>query len=272
MPCCPDGTRALNISSPIIGNTSTSQFKSGRDKMSNREKNTNLKQVLLVVGARPNFIKVAPIIREFQRRKEESPDFHLAFVLLHTGQHYDTEMSDIFFRHLQIPEPEINLGVGSGSHGAQTAAIMRQLEVEIDRLRPAAVVTFGDVNSTLAASLVVAKSNFGIQGDQVIRPLLVHVEAGLRSFDRDMPEEINRIVADSLSDLLMASTRDGVENLRKEGIPEGKIHFVGNVMIDSLRSFIDKVKRNNELLPGLEEGRFILATVHISDHSSPGKC
>jgi len=175
-------------------------------------------RILNIVGARPNFIKIAPLMRAYAAYPDIQP------LLVHTGQHYDERMSDLFFRQLEIPEPDINLEVGSGSHAAQTAAIMTAFEPVVLRYDPAAVVVVGDVNSTIACGLVAVKR--GVR--------LVHVEAGLRSFDRTMPEEINRLLTDAISDLLFCTEPSAVENLRREGLADGKIFLVGNVMIDTL--------------------------------------
>jgi len=176
--------------------------------------------ILCVVGARPNFMKIAPVIRAM---KGATPP--LPVRLLHTGQHYDPEMNSQFFQALGIPDPDINLEVGSASHAVQTAEIMRHFEPVLEHERPAAVLVVGDVNSTLACALVAAKTGVAV----------IHVEAGLRSFDRTMPEEINRVLTDQISDLLFITEKSARENLLREGIPESRIHFVGNVMIDTLR-------------------------------------
>ena len=176
--------------------------------------------ILCVVGARPNFIKIAPVIRAM---KGATPP--LPVRLVHTGQHYDPHMNVQFFQALGIPDPDINLGVGSASHAVQTAEIMRRFEPVLDGERPAAVLVVGDVNSTLACALVAAKKGVAV----------IHVEAGLRSFDRTMPEEINRVLTDQVSDLLFITEKSACRNLLLEGIPESRIHFVGNVMIDTLR-------------------------------------
>lgn len=165
-------------------------------------------KVLNVVGARPNFIKVAPLVEAL--RREGIPQ-----VLVHTGQHYDEQMSQSFFHELEIPEPDINLGVGSGTHAVQTAEIMRRFEPVLQAERPDLVVVVGDVNSTLACALVAVK--MGIE--------VAHVEAGLRSFDRSMPEEINRLLTDAVSSLLFATERSAVENLKREGVPSARIHL-----------------------------------------------
>lgn len=181
--------------------------------------------ILHVVGARPNFVKAAPVFRAVA-------ESGLQQVLVHTGQHYDAKMSDVFFRELAIPEPDVHLNVGSGTHAEQTAAVMTSLENVLLRRRPEVVVVYGDVNSTVAAALVCAK--LGIK--------LAHVEAGLRSFDRRMPEEINRLVTDQLSDLLFTPSQDGNLNLEREGISREKIHLVGNVMIDTLMEALPRAE------------------------------
>ena len=176
--------------------------------------------IVCVVGARPNYMKMAPLVRAFAARSELP-----AVVLVHTGQHYDVEMNERLFAGLEMPPPDLNLEVGSGTHAVQTGEIMRRFEPVLDRIAPSCVIVVGDVNSTLACSLVAAKK----------RTPVVHVEAGLRSFDRDMPEEINRILTDQIADLLFTTERAAAENLAREGIPHERVRFVGNVMIDSLR-------------------------------------
>jgi UDP-N-acetylglucosamine 2-epimerase (non-hydrolysing) len=176
-------------------------------------------KIVLVAGARPNFMKVAPIIREF-RKHEDVFDWRL----VHTGQHYDHGMSDVFFEELGIPQPHFHMGAGGGSHAEQTARIMVAFEKYCEETRPDMVMVVGDVNSTLACSIVAKKLNIKV----------AHVEAGLRSGDMGMPEEINRIVTDSISDLFFVTEPSGVENLKREGHAEEKIHFVGHVMIDNL--------------------------------------
>lgn len=176
-------------------------------------------RLLFVVGARPNFMKIAPIVRELARWPLD-----FASHLVHTGQHYDEKMSDVFFQQLGIRRPDVDLGVGSGTHARQTAAVMTAIEPVLADWKPDVVVVVGDVNSTVASALVASK--LGIR--------TAHVEAGLRSFDRSMPEEINRLVTDQLSDLLFTTEESANRNLRREGIAEEKIHFVGNVMIDTL--------------------------------------
>ena len=178
------------------------------------------RQILCVVGARPNFMKIAPIMRAFAQR-----DSALSARLLHTGQHYDAAMKHAFFDQLHIPEPDVDLGIGSGTHAQQTADIMKSFEPVLDEMSPLAVLVVGDVNSTIACALVAVKKNIPV----------IHVEAGLRSGDRAMPEEINRILTDQLSNLLFITEASARENLTREGIAADKVHFVGNVMIDTLR-------------------------------------
>lgn len=206
-----------------------------------------MKKILNIVGARPNFVKMAPIHRALLESSEFEP------VLVHTGQHYDKTMSEDVMRELELPDPDRFLGIGGGSHGAQTGRIMEALEIVVDEERPDAVIVVGDVNSTVAAALVTAKSD----------ALLCHVEAGLRSGDRSMPEEINRLATDVISDFLFVTEPSGIENLRKEGIAEEKIHFVGNVMIDSLVRFLEKARALNTVQDyGLEPKTYGLATLH----------
>ena len=187
--------------------------------------------LLFVAGARPNFMKVAPLMWEVGRRAG------VEAALVHTGQHYDRKMSELFFQELGLPEPDVNLGVGSGSHAVQTAEVMRRFEPVLLERRPDAVVVVGDVNSTIACTLTAAK----------LRVPVAHVEAGLRSFDRTMPEEVNRVLTDAISDWLFVSERSGVENLRREGVPDGRVHLVGNVMIDSLLACRDRAERSTIL-------------------------
>jgi UDP-N-acetylglucosamine 2-epimerase (non-hydrolysing) len=176
-------------------------------------------KVLQVVGARPNFMKIAPIVEEMTRYPGRFQQ-----VLVHTGQHYDDEMSQVFFDDLGLPEPDVYLGVGSGSHAQQTAQVMLAFESVLLEEQPDLVLVVGDVNSTLACALVATKLHVPV----------AHVEAGLRCFDRAMPEEINRVLTDQVADLLFTTERDADENLLREGVPHEKIHFVGNVMIDTL--------------------------------------
>lgn len=210
-------------------------------------------KILTVVGARPNFMKAAPIIRATERHTQEILQGQSALrgsrevlqhVLVHTGQHYDKLMSESFFVDLNLPRPDVYLGVGSGSHAAQTAEIMRKFEEVLLKERPDVVLVVGDVNSTLACALVTAKISCGPDDK---RPLLAHVEAGLRSFDRTMPEEHNRVVTDHISDILFATEQSAVDNLKREGIPFDRVHFVGNTMIDSLLAFKDKAETSQIL-------------------------
>ena len=195
-----------------------------------------LTKIVSVVGARPNFMKIAPIIEQL-KIKNKNLKAELKHVLVHTGQHYDEEMSKSFFEDLNLPKPDINLGVGSASHAVQTAKIMIEFEKVCLRERPDLIIVVGDVNSTIACALVASK--LGIK--------IAHIEAGLRSFDRAMPEEINRVLTDAISDYLFTTCEDANENLRKEGIPEEKIYFVGNVMIDTLLRYKERAKKSNIL-------------------------
>lgn len=200
-----------------------------------------------VVGARPNFMKVAPVMKALEA------DAKVEQCLVHTGQHYDTKMSKIFFEELGIPRPDVDLGIGSGPHGAQTGRMIIELEREFLALRPDCVVVVGDVNSTLAAALVAAK--LGI--------VCAHIEAGLRSFDRTMPEEVNRIVTDRVADVLLTPSADADENLLNEGVPVDAIHRVGNVMIDTLLANVDRARAR--AMPeqlGIASGEYALATLH----------
>ena len=204
-------------------------------------------KIVNIVGARPNLMKIAPLMDAYAGCDEIEP------LLVHTGQHYDANMSDLFFRQLGIPEPELNLEVGSASHAVQTADVMKAFEPVVLEHRPDVVLVVGDVNSTIACGLVAVK--LGVK--------LVHVEAGLRSFDRGMPEEINRVLTDSISDLLLCSEPSGVENLKREGIADERVHLVGNVMIDTLlrhRAKADESPVLDDL--GLDSGSFGVLTLH----------
>jgi len=204
-------------------------------------------KILHVVGARPNFMKVAPILAQLKKRGSVEQ------VLVHTGQHYDAKMSDVFFQDLGMPEPDVHLGVGSGSHAQQTAKVMVEIEPVLAREKPDVVVVAGDVNSTIAVALVGAKMGLAI----------AHVEAGLRSRDWTMPEEINRVLTDRLSSLLFTPSRDGDENLRAEGIDPSRVHLVGNVMIDSLQAALPRARasRIHERLELTPKG-YAIATLH----------
>jgi UDP-N-acetylglucosamine 2-epimerase (non-hydrolysing) len=209
--------------------------------------------ILHVVGARPNFMKAAPVMRALEKWPEAQQ------TLVHTGQHYDKNLSDVFFSQLNMPEPDVNLKVGSGSHALQTADVMMRFEPVVLERKPDVVFVYGDVNSTLAAALVCSKL--------LVR--VAHVEAGLRSFDRTMPEEINRIVTDQLADLLFTPSEDADINLQHEGIPAKKIYRVGNVMIDSLVQLLPTVQQCSK--NGLPE-RYALVTLHrpsnVDDNAS----
>jgi UDP-N-acetylglucosamine 2-epimerase (non-hydrolysing) len=202
-------------------------------------------QIVHVVGARPNFMKAGPVVKALERRGIEQ-------LVVHTGQHYDAAMSDVFFRDLDLPEPGLNLGVGSGSQAGQTAALLMALEPALLELRPALVVVYGDINSTLATAIVASK----------LGQPLAHVEAGLRSFDMTMPEEVNRRVTDVLSDLCFVTSPEAIDNLGREGVGADRIHFVGNPMIDTLMANLerfdpDAARREYEL-----DGRYAVATLH----------
>jgi len=197
--------------------------------------------LLCVVGARPNFMKMAPILRALSRLR-------IPWQLVHTGQHYDVRMNQRFFEQLAIPRPDMDLEVGSASHAQQTAEIMRRFEPLVDSSGAGAVLVVGDVNSTIACALVAAKKGLKV----------IHVEAGLRSFDRRMPEEINRVLTDQLSDLLFTTEREALENLRREGIDAGRVHFVGNVMIDTLRHSLEQAVPPATVLAGVDEAPRLL--------------
>jgi UDP-N-acetylglucosamine 2-epimerase (non-hydrolysing) len=204
-------------------------------------------KILAVVGARPNFMKVAPLTWEAERRGD------IVVRLVHTGQHYDEKMSQLFFDELRLPRPDVNLEVGSGSHAAQTAEVMKRFEPVVLADRPDLVLVVGDVNSTIACALVAAK----------LQVPVAHVEAGLRSFDRTMPEEINRILTDAISDWLFVTEPSGLENLRREGVPDERVFHVGNVMMDTLvacRRRIDESAALERLQ--LQPGHYAVLTLH----------
>ena len=208
-------------------------------------------KIVNIVGARPNLPKIAPLIWEMQRHPEIDP------ILVHTGQHYDQGLSDIFFRQMGIPEPHVNLEVGSGSHAIQTAEILKRIEPLLIESKPDLVLVVGDVNSTIAVALAAVKLGIPV----------AHVEAGLRSFDRSMPEEINRILTDALADYLFVTEEDAIEHLLREGRPREAIHFVGNVMIDSLRHFLPLAQHSTigqelDLRDGARWRRFAVLTLH----------
>jgi UDP-N-acetylglucosamine 2-epimerase (non-hydrolysing) len=206
-------------------------------------------KILLVVGARPNFMKVAPVVSALEAAGDE-----FQRILVHTGQHYDSNMSQVFFEELAMPRPDVNLEVGSGTHAWQTAEVMKRFEPVLLEHRPDWLLVPGDVNSTLACALVASKLGIPV----------VHLEAGLRSYDLTMPEEINRLLTDQISEVLLIPSLDARVNLIKEGVPKRKIHFVGNAMIDTLVRLLPAArKRLDTLLPlhGLD-GSFVLATLH----------
>lgn len=206
------------------------------------------KEIAMVVGARPNFIKAAPLLKKLREHDEEFESF-----LIHTGQHYDRKLSELFFEQLDMPKPDIFLGVGSSSHAEQTAKIMIEIEKSFSSLKPDLIMVFGDVNSTMAAVIVAAK----------LRIKIAHVEAGLRSFDKSMPEEINRIVTDRLSDYLFVSEPSGMRNLQNEGVPIEKIFFAGNIMIDSLISNLERADSSGILKElSLEPKQYATITLH----------
>lgn len=204
-------------------------------------------KIINVVGARPNLMKIAPLMNAYAKCDAIEP------LLVHTGQHYDENMSELFFRQLGISEPDLNLEIGSASHAVQTAEIMKAFEPVVLHHEPDAVLVVGDVNSTIACGTVAVK--LGVK--------LIHVEAGLRSFDRTMPEEINRLITDAISDLLFCTEQSGVDNLRREGVPEEKIHFVGNVMIDTLLQHRAKADQSTilETLALIDRG-YAVITLH----------
>jgi len=204
-------------------------------------------KIINVAGARPNFMKIAPLMEAYKAYPDITP------ILVHTGQHYDEKMSDLFFRQLEIPKPDVNLGIRGGSHAVQTAEIMKAFEPVVLAEKPDAVLVVGDVNSTIACGLVAVK--MGV-------PLL-HVEAGLRSGDRTMPEEINRLLTDAISDLLFCTERSGVENLAREGVPAEKVFLVGNVMIDTLLKNRSKAEASRILDDmGLQSDNYAVLTLH----------
>lgn len=210
--------------------------------------------VLAVAGCRPNFVKLAPLFREMGRHESIRP------VLVHTGQHYDQALSGVFFRDLReggLPRPDVHLEVGSGSHAVQTARVMEAIEETLLERAPDLVLVVGDVNSTIAAAMTAVKLGIPV----------AHVEAGLRSFDREMPEEVNRVLTDSISDLLFVTERSGMENLRREGVADEKVHHVGNVMVDALMGSLDAIGRTGTAERfDLTRRRYAVATVHRPDN------
>lgn len=212
-----------------------------------------------IVGARPQFIKAAAVSRAIRQHNADTGNVSIEEILVHTGQHYDENMSQVFFDELDIARPDYNLGVGSLSHGAQTGRMLERIEKVLIKERPDWVLVYGDTNSTLAGALAAAKLHVPV----------AHVEAGLRSFNRRMPEEINRVVADHVSDLLLAPTDTAVTNLRAEGIAEDKVHLVGDVMLDAVRHYAAKAEAKSHILERLrlEAKSYALATVHRAENT-----
>ena len=205
----------------------------------------------IILGTRPEIIKMASIIKELEKRNED-------FFVIHTGQHYSYEMDRIFFEELELPQPEYNLDVGSGTHGAQTGKMLAGIEATLQKERPDMVLVEGDTNTVMAGALAAAK--LGIK--------VVHVEAGLRSFDRSMPEEINRVITDHISDLLFPPTQKGKENLKKEGIAENKIFVTGNTIVDAVYQNLEISKKKKNTLKdiGLNKKDYILVTIHRQEN------
>lgn len=216
-------------------------------------------KIVSIVGARPQFIKAAGVSRAIRGRRPRIRE-----VLVHTGQHYDRNMSEVFFTELEIPAPDVNLGIGSGTHGTQTARMIEGIESILVEQKPDSVLIYGDTNSTLAAALAAVK----------LRVPIAHVEAGLRSFNRAMPEEINRVLADHCADLLLAPTDAAIQNLRNEGIATSKIHLVGDVMYDAAKFYAQKAEVKSRILTrlGLSAGDYVLCTVHRAENTDePGR-
>lgn len=223
----------------------------------------NMIKLMSIAGARPNFMKLAAIAGaiETENNRSNDRDTKIQHIIVHTGQHYDEKMSKGFFEDLHIPRPDVNLEVGSGTHAVQTAEIMKKFETVLLEFEPDILLVVGDVNSTIACTLVASKIEYPLS-NQRKRPVIIHVEAGLRSFDRDMPEEINRVLTDSISDYLFVTEQSGVDNLLKEGVSKDKIQFVGNVMIDTLLQHIKKASDSNILDKLGIAAPYMLVTLH----------
>ncbi len=207
-----------------------------------------MKKIISVVGARPNFMKIAPLHKAFQKYSNK-----INHIICHTGQHYDEKMSKVFFEDLELPKPDYYLGVGSGSHAEQTAKVMIEFEKILLEEKPDLIIVVGDVNSTIACSLAASKLHIKV----------AHVEAGLRSGDREMPEEINRVLTDSISDFLFVTEKSGMENLEKEGVDRSKVFFTGNVMIDSLVNYLPKAENSSiHTKYSLTKSEYVLVTLH----------
>jgi UDP-N-acetylglucosamine 2-epimerase len=215
-------------------------------------------KVVDVVGARPQFIKLAPILKAVERHNQQYPNRPIQEILVHTGQHYDYEMSQVFFDELGLKSPDYHLGVGSGSHGYQTGEMLKRIEEVLLKEKPDLVMVYGDTNTTLAGALAAAKLHIPV----------AHVEAGLRSFNKKMPEEINRVLTDYLSDFLFCPTQTAVENLRREGVEKG-VYLVGDVMYDAVLLYLDLAERKSEIMGrlGLEPKSYALATVHRAENT-----
>ncbi len=210
-------------------------------------------KIISVVGARPNFMKVAPLHKEFSKFKSQNSKVKINHLICHTGQHYDEKMSKVFFDELDLPKPDFYLGVGSGSHAEQTAKVMIEFEKILLQEKPDLVIVVGDVNSTIACSLAAVKLHIKV----------AHVEAGLRSFDKEMPEEINRVLTDTISDFLFITEKSGMENLKNSGVSDEKVFFVGNCMIDSLIHYLPKVDSSTIIDDyKLAPNNYILVTLH----------
>jgi len=215
-------------------------------------------KIINIVGARPQFIKLAPILRAIEKHNQNHPECPIQEVLVHTGQHYDYEMSQVFFDELGLKAPDYHLGVGSGTHGYQTGEMLKRIEEVLLKEKPDLVMVYGDTNTTLAGALAAAKLHIPV----------AHVEAGLRSFNRKIPEEINRVLTDHISDLLFCPTQTAVENLRREGIEKG-VHLVGDVMYDAVLLYLDLAEKKSQIMEqlGLKPKSYALATVHRAENT-----